>query len=309
MNLRVLLKNFFRTAIAVGLLVIVLEVLLWAHPPIVAFAMAWSGHSPLCPSADAYRGLARHQALHKHEGEIRKASHRVRTEGALALWETPDGQYWIPSNSENVLPILLAQQASRIYGDGEAGIRRGDVVLDCGAHVGVYTRVALKAGAQTVVAIEPAPDNVECLRRNFLKEIAAGRVIVAAKGVWDKEDILPLYEDPGNSAADSFVMPGVNAKVTHKIPLTRIDTLVAELHLPKITVVKMDIKGATLRALEGGRQTLLRDHPRIALSTEEAEDDPGNLSRYLAAQYQYRPRCGVCSLDKATLEPEVMLYQ
>ncbi|MCX6620919.1 MAG: FkbM family methyltransferase, partial [Acidobacteria bacterium] len=167
----------------------------------------------------------------------------------------------------------------------------------------------LNAGARTVVAIEPAPDNVECLRRNFQKEIAQGRVIVAAKGVWDKEDILPLYEDPNNSAADSFVMPGANAKVTHKIPLTKIDTLVAELNLPRVSVVKMDIKGATLRALEGGRQTLLRDHPKVALSTEEAEDDPGKLSRYLASNYQYRPRCGVCSLAKTILEPEVMLYQ
>ena len=49
------------------------------------------------------------------------------------------------------------------------------MVLDGGAHVGVYVREALDRGARLVVAIEPAPANVECLRRNFPEEIADGR--------------------------------------------------------------------------------------------------------------------------------------
>jgi len=85
-------------------------------------------------------------------------------------------------------------------------VRSGDVVLDCGANVGVYTRDALDSGAKLVVAIEPAPENIECLRRNFAPEVAAGRVIVYPKGVWDKDDFLTLNVDPNNSAADSFLI-------------------------------------------------------------------------------------------------------
>ena len=33
-----------------------------------------------------------------------------------------------------------------------------------------------------IIAIEPSPRNVECLRRNFPKEIAEGRVVVYPKG-------------------------------------------------------------------------------------------------------------------------------
>jgi hypothetical protein len=53
----------------------------------------------------------------------------------------------------------------------------------------------LDSGAKLVVAIEPAPTNPECLPRNMRREIADGRVIVSAKGVWDKEDTLVLNED------------------------------------------------------------------------------------------------------------------
>jgi predicted RNA methylase len=59
----------------------------------------------------------------------------------------------------------------------------GAVVLDCGAHVGVYTRRALNEGAAKVIAIEPVPQTVECLRRTFRREIAEGRVVVYQKGV------------------------------------------------------------------------------------------------------------------------------
>ena len=115
------------------------------------------------------------------------------------------GRWWIPAGSDKFLPALLAQEQSKIYGSGSAGVQNGDVVLDCGAHIGLYTRDALESGAKLVVAIEPAPANLECLRRNLKREIADGRVIVLPKGVWDKEDMLVLNEDPENSAADSFI--------------------------------------------------------------------------------------------------------
>ena len=57
-----------------------------------------------------------------------------------------------------------------------------------------------------MVAIEPAPENIECLSRNFKDEIARGRVIVYPKGVWDKDDFLTMNIDEHNSAADSFVI-------------------------------------------------------------------------------------------------------
>jgi len=171
---------------------------------------------------------------------------------------------------------------------------------------------ALKHGASKVVAIEPAPINVECLRRNFAAEIAAGRVIVAPVGVWDKDDELPLYEFDNNSAADSFIIKGKTGRVAGKIALTTIDKFLAANGLERLDFLKMDIKGATLNALRGGADTIGRFHPRIAISTEEAEDDPRPIRDYLAALAKpYRSACGVCSYwgKKRSVDPDVMFFE
>ena len=126
--------------------------------------------------------------------EMRGLTRVVRSDGRYSLWSTPYGEIWMPTASRDALIYDLAEQRRNIYG---SRIKAGDVVLDAGANVGVFTRKALWSGASKVVAIEPSPENVECLKRNFAREIADGRVIVYAKGVWDKDDVLKMARGPG----------------------------------------------------------------------------------------------------------------
>jgi FkbM family methyltransferase len=171
-----------------------------------------------------------------------------------------------------------------------------------------YTREALREGAAIVIAIEPAPDNVESLRRNFAAEIEKGRVIVAPVGVWDKADVLPLYEDPDNSGGDSFVIRGANDRVVN-VPLVAIDELVKQLALPRVTFIKMDIKGATQRALIGARG-VLQTKPRLALSTEEKEDIPAEIrALVLRLQPAYTMACGICSVENYAVNPDTLLFR
>jgi len=196
---------------------------------------------------------------------LRKSMRMIGTDPAgLHLWDTPRGRFWMPADSDNALHYDLGEQERKIYGSGEIGVQPGDIVLDCGANVGVFTKEALARGAKLVVAIEPGPENVECLRRNLSAEIAQGRVIVYPKGVWDKEDVLALSVDAKNSARDSFMnIPGATGKVN--VPLTTIDLLMAELKLPRADFIKMDIEGAEQKAILGARQTIAKYRPRMAL--------------------------------------------
>ncbi len=200
--------------------------------------------------------------------------------GGYTLFETPAGNYWMASGSRDALEWDLAEQARRIYGKGgNRGERRGDIVLDCGANVGVYTKTALASGAKLVVAIEPAPENVECLRRNLAPEIAAGKVIVYPKGVWDKDDTLALQRDPKNSARDSLFKLKGDGIDTIQVPLTTIDKLVAELQLDRVDFIKMDIEGAERNAVLGAKETLRRFKPRMALCVYHRPDDPVAIPR------------------------------
>lgn len=189
-------------------------------------------------------------------------------------WDTPRGLFGMVSNSRPALVYDLAEQECRIYGDHENGERRGDVVVDCGANVGVYTKTALANGAKLVVAIEPGPENLECLRRNLAREIGEGKVIVVPKGVWDKSDVLTLNSDPNNSARDSLYNlegPGIRQI---KVELTTIDKLVTELGLHRVDFIKMDIEGAEEKALLGARETIKKFRPRMAICTYHQPEDP-----------------------------------
>jgi FkbM family methyltransferase len=299
------------TTVIVGFIGIALAVATYFYPPLFLLGLGLLNRKPMCANTEVLRGAETHRLGEKYRLELTTAARLIQKDPAgYNLWETPRGRWWIPAGSDKFLPALLAQQQSKIYGSGRSGVRRGDVVLDCGSHIGVYTREALDSGARLVVAIEPAPGNLECFRRNMSREIAAGRVIVCPKGVWDKEDMLVLNEDPNNTAADSFVVQADHNVAVPKIALTTIDLLVAELKLPKVDMIKMDIKGATQRALTGGKATLARNKPRIAISTEETEDNPKEVAAFIDAMgLGYRVQCGTCSMDSMRVHPDVLLFR
>ena len=229
----------------------------------------------------------------------------------LSLWNTPKGRYWIPKGCERVLSHNLAEQERRIYEAGNVKVKPGDTVLDCGANVGVFTRVALTDGAKLVVAIEPAPENLACLRRTFASEIAAGRVVVYPKGVWDKEDTLTLHVYPHNSARDTFVVDWKDASVQSvTAPLTTIDALVSELKLERVDFIKMDIEGAEKRALAGAAGTLVRFQPQLAVAAEHLSDDGESIPLVVQKlSPRYQAECGPCVDLGSSVTPDVLYFR
>jgi FkbM family methyltransferase len=210
-----------------------------------------------------------------------------------------------------MVPWLLAHMELEAYQVGPCEVHQGDVVLDCGAHVGLFTKEALSAGAKVVVAIEPAPENVVCLKRNFAEEIRAGRVIVYPKGLWDKEGSLPFRTKPGSSATDRFVPESEGAAGVPRLPVTTLDNLVAELALERVDFIKMNIEGAEQRAVAGAPKTLFRFHPRLAIAAEHHPDDPEKIPQLARAAWPaYRQRCGNCYIDHRNLRivADVLLF-
>ena len=280
------------------------------YPPFRLGALVLMGRASLCPWAEATRSAwnLRHQTELKDR--ILAASRLVEKDPAgFHLWETPQGRYWVPQGSDWSLPWDLAEQERQIYGTGVMAVRASDVVLDCGANVGVFVRVALAAGARLVVAVEPAPENLECLRRNFADEVQVGRVLICPKGVWDKEELLTLNVDPENAAADSFVIRTKKAVEGPKVPLTTIDKLVAELKLERVDFIKFDIEGAEQRALVGARQTLARHQPRLAISSYHRPDDPEKIPALVQAAWPgYRIECGPCADVTTYIRPDVLYF-
>jgi FkbM family methyltransferase len=197
-----------------------------------------------------------------------------------------------------------------VYGAGDRAVHAGDTVLDCGGNVGTFTRTALRHEAKLVVAFEPAPENIEVYRRNFKDEIAAGKVILVPKGVWDKEDVLMLKRDPHNNAADSFVLLSDGSSAV-PAPLTTIDNAVAELKLDRVDYIKMDIEGAEVRALRGARQTMTRFHPRMSIAAEHFAADGVEIPKAVKSLAPgYQVTCGPCLETRdGHVRPDVLYFK
>jgi FkbM family methyltransferase len=298
-------------AIRAALAAVVLLVVLVAVWPKARLFAVWSlGRANGCSCGDSTRGHDFLVHFNETAQRIGGASRVIeRDPQGLDLVETPLGQYWTVKN-DRFLNFSLAEEAVDIYGQRDEGPRRGDVVLDCGANIGVFTHKALSAGARLVVAIEPTPISVECLRRNFAREIAEGRVIVYPKGVWNRVDTLELAtEGEGNSVGNSVVF-GRDLKNKIQVPLTTIDLLTAELHLDRVDFIKMDIEGAEKQALTGAAETIRKYRPRMAIASEHLPDDFTAIPQTVKAIWPgYRVTPSSCKDHFSTVEPEVLLFE
>jgi FkbM family methyltransferase len=278
-------------------LIFALELVIQIHPPLFPLGLSLFQKDPLCTPMDAYRGALVHCSTLQEASPESFGVATVRSEDGLQLIRTRNGSWWIPEGDDRFLPDLLSQQENSIYGRGDMGVQPGDIVLDCGAHIGLFTRQALEMGASTVVAVEISPRNIECLKRNFADEIESRRVIVYPKGVWHQDDLLTLYTSRKNSAGDSVVITGKRSSDAVQVRLTTIDKLVNELNLARIDFIKMDIKGSAPQALQGAKATLSRHLPQLAISTEEYEDHPDRIAKVISSfNLGYEPLCGTCTV-------------
>lgn len=276
--------------------------------PLIAFALRDTGG---CSLSQSYSALNTSE-FDAVQARLRNSSKVVeKTPDGLFCVKTEQGTFWVPPGNDYA--FVLAEQAVRIYGDGEYRVQPGDTVLDCGANIGAFTREALNAGAGLVIAIEPVPAHVEGLRRTFKNEIEQGRVRVIAKGVWNKEDTLEmnLFE---NALLDSFVMaerPEESTQRRISLPLTTIDHLVEELGLPRVDFIKMDIEGAERQALEGARTTITRFKPRMSIATENLPDDYRVLPQVITTiEPAYRSTSGPCAFEGPfMIRPETLYFR
>jgi FkbM family methyltransferase len=258
------------------------------------------GRNPMCAAGPALKEHWRVATSWKDAG-VRE----IRRDGDLTLWRTPLGEMWAPKNT--FLDINVREQVLDYYGP----LRKGDVVLDCGANIGLFTRKALDAGARRVISIEPSPEILECLRRNHARDIAAGRVVVVPEGVWDSVGKVTFQIDDENRGADRFTTGKPEFRRAFELPVTTVDALVEKLGLDRVDFIKMDIEGAEVRALRGARATLARFRPRMAIAAYHKSDDGVNIPRAArAGNPAYTAECGLCQVEwNASVRPVMLFFR
>jgi FkbM family methyltransferase len=154
----------------------------------------------------------------------------------------------------------------------------GMVAYDIGANIGFFTMIAARAvGPQgRVLAFEPLPENVRWLRHNAdINDFRQIEIVDAAVGA--------AAGTVGFESGATDVWARVSDSGEHRVRVLSIDDGIAEGSLPVPDVVKIDIEGAEVEALDGMRETLARHRPTVIVELH-ATMEPVR-ERLLAAGY------------------------
>ncbi len=160
-----------------------------------------------------------------------------------------------------------------------AAVQSGDTVWDVGSHIGIYTLLAARRVGPKgqITAWEPAPSAYEhlCthLKLNHLENLCRAIPEIISDGLQRE---MAFEIDDGNEASFSnrlgYSAPDKAAKKVIQVLSRSLDDWAAALDRHP-DVIKMDIEGAEIFALRGGRRLFsgeLGKQPKILLSVHPA---------------------------------------
>lgn len=132
----------------------------------------------------------------------------------------------------------------------------GTTVLDVGANVGYYTVLASeKVGPKGVVfSFEPDPENFQLLKEN-LHLNSCKNVQAEQKAVTNQDAEIEFTIEATNKGESAVASENSKGK-RYRIPGVRIDTFLPLQKVKKLDVIKIDIEGAEIQALQGMKQTI-----------------------------------------------------
>ena len=104
------------------------------------------------------------------------------------IFKCPPGQEKLTSNFQR--EIYLENEYNR-FG---MGIKEGDVVLDCGGNVGIFTQYAFDMGASQVLAYECDEPHFKCYKENITDDRAKCTMGFVGHGHYDLTKIFEQHQ-------------------------------------------------------------------------------------------------------------------
>jgi FkbM family methyltransferase len=172
-------------------------------------------------------------------------------------------------------------------------LRPGDVFLDVGANIGIYTVLAahLVAAEGRVVAVEPHLPNAVRLLENIDANGLGERVSVLATALSDAPRFESFNYSDWEEASSSSQLGRVldhtgkpfQPTARELKPATSIDALIEAGAIPVPDVVKIDVDGLEPPIVAGMRALLAGPHPPRAIQVEMEPDTLAPIEARLAA--------------------------
>lgn len=148
-----------------------------------------------------------------------------------------------------------------------------EVIADLGAYTGdtilSYLNNYGKDCYKKIYCYEITSEIFEMLKVN-LKEFK--NIDFRLKGIGNKEEKLSLVNHKNSLSANTL-----ESKDTNDVVMTTLDLDIKE----KITLIKADIEGFEQKAIEGAKEHILNDHPKLLISVYHKNEDLWKVAKMI----------------------------
>lgn len=146
-----------------------------------------------------------------------------------------------------------------LYQQKDCFIKEGDVVLDLGANIGIFSRFASDKGAKKVYSFEPVQENFKLLALNRPANCEAHRIAISNK---DNETVQIAYK-PNCPGGSSIVL--YEDGILQNCMTMTVSTMIKIGLIEQPDFIKMDIEGAEVLAFKGITDDILSNVRCIAM--------------------------------------------
>lgn len=164
------------------------------------------------------------------------------------------------------------------YKGGGVDLSKGDVVLDVGANIGLFSIYSAdKIGEEgKVYSFEPINKTSLILEKNLKENGVVSRVEIVEKALGDENK--DVYFNVGGILGESHKTENTNGVLVNQVTL---DSFVFGNNLEKVSFIKADIEGEERNMLMGAEKTIKKFKPKLAICIYHLEDDPEVIEKII----------------------------
>jgi len=212
---------------------------------------------------------------------------------AVRVRPMPDGNCLVGSlGTEIIIPRDSIPVFIEIFRDGVyeqfSRPEEGDIVIDVGAHAGMFTTKAAKLVGDSglVVAVEPEPRNLALLRHN-IESHNLTNVKVISQAIYSEKTTVRLYlQDLSVHHSLSYRSPDYI-----EVEADSLDNIISRLGLDHVDFIKIDVEGAELEILKGAEKVLTSPGIKLSIASYHVLSDgqpqlPGIVSYLESKQFR-----------------------
>ncbi len=167
------------------------------------------------------------------------------------------------------------------YEKGQVQLNEGDIVIDAGANIGLFSLLASKkiGNKGKVLAFEPINEAKELLQQN-IQENNLQNILIAPYALGDENKRVTFSLDEGLLGSSSVFKKGSKTEDVNQVTL---DEYIDANNIQKIDFIKADIEGAERDFLKGAKKTIKKFKPKLAICIYHLPDDPKVIEELLSS--------------------------